>query len=171
MLKPLKLVVIALHESGHATACILTCGKVEGIEVNPDEGGVTKMRGGVQYCTLPAGYIGSCVWGGLMLFLAKDNIGAQVIAGCLVAMLLAVLFWADNWTLRFLILFFFGLIAGFWALQILTAFEGLQYFIAFMGVMSCLYRQVETFLWISLISTTILFNSCHRHTPSWAVSL
>lgn len=50
----------------HATACWLTCGKVEGLEVHTNEGGVTKFRGGQRWFITPAGYLGGafwCVWG------------------------------------------------------------------------------------------------------------
>jgi hypothetical protein len=40
---------------GHATACWLTGGKVEGIEVHGDEGGVTKYVGGWRWFIIPAG--------------------------------------------------------------------------------------------------------------------
>jgi hypothetical protein len=45
---------VFLHELGHATAAWLTCGKVTGMEVHPDEGGVTKTMGGIQLIILPA---------------------------------------------------------------------------------------------------------------------
>ena len=43
-MKPMKLIAVFVHEMSHATACWLTCGKVEGIEVHLNEGGVTKYR-------------------------------------------------------------------------------------------------------------------------------
>jgi hypothetical protein len=55
ILAPFKLITVFLHEASHATACKLTCGKVEGMEVTADEGGVTHTRGGYQWFILPAG--------------------------------------------------------------------------------------------------------------------
>lgn len=55
LLYPFKLLTVALHEFGHAAAGKLTGAKIEAIKVNPDEGGVTLMRGGNPYVTLPAG--------------------------------------------------------------------------------------------------------------------
>ena len=40
---------------GHATACWMTCGKVHGIEVYGNEGGVTKYTGGWRWFIIPAG--------------------------------------------------------------------------------------------------------------------
>ena len=46
----------------HATACWMTCGKVEGLEVHTDEGGVCKFRGGQRWLITPAGYLGGAFW-------------------------------------------------------------------------------------------------------------
>ncbi|KAA8499786.1 hypothetical protein FVE85_7371 [Porphyridium purpureum] len=145
VLLPLKLIVIALHEFGHASAGVATCAKIEGIEVNPDEGGVTRMRGGISWITLPAGYLGSNLWGALMIFLSPNEIAVQIVSGFLCAALIAVLFWADNWLPRFLVLIFLAAMAGFWALQILTSFMGLTYAVLFMGVFSCLYSIMDIY--------------------------
>merc|ERR1711951_284077 len=48
-------------------------GKVHGINVNEDFGGVTRTSGGWRVCILPAGYIGSTLWGGMFLILCYDN--------------------------------------------------------------------------------------------------
>jgi hypothetical protein len=44
VMKPMKLIAVFVHEMSHATACWLTGGKVVGIEVHLNEGGVTKYR-------------------------------------------------------------------------------------------------------------------------------
>ena len=44
-----------LAQFGHALMCVLTGGRVESITLDPDLGGLTMMRGGIQSCTLPAG--------------------------------------------------------------------------------------------------------------------
>lgn len=64
VLWPFKMLVIAFHEFGHAFAAICTGGKVESISLQPNEGGVTHMRGGWNAVTLPAGYLGSSLIGG-----------------------------------------------------------------------------------------------------------
>ncbi|XP_065618730.1 uncharacterized protein LOC112004855 isoform X1 [Quercus suber] len=56
LLKPFKLVTVFLHEASHAVDCKLSCGHVEGIKVNVDEGGTTQTRGGVYWLILPAGF-------------------------------------------------------------------------------------------------------------------
>ena len=54
-MKPLKLIAVFVHEFGHATACWMTGGKVTGIEVQSNEGGVTKYVGGWRWFIIPAG--------------------------------------------------------------------------------------------------------------------
>ncbi|CAI5968115.1 unnamed protein product [Closterium sp. NIES-65] len=92
VLMPFKLISVYLHEIGHASACVMTggkvrdvgregyastCvvtgGKVEGIEVHMDEGGVTRTRGGWQWCILPAGYLGSSFWGMVLVLCATNK--------------------------------------------------------------------------------------------------
>ena len=63
LLKPFKLLAVFVHEASHASACALTGGSVEALEVNLNEGGVTEYRGGCQAIVAPAGYIGGAVWG------------------------------------------------------------------------------------------------------------
>ncbi|KAJ1564197.1 hypothetical protein HK096_009177 [Nowakowskiella sp. JEL0078] len=75
-----QIVTVMLHELGHALAGLCTGAKILGIEVNPNQGGVTKMRGGNPYITLPAGYISSAVWGGVMVFAGFNLLASKVLA-------------------------------------------------------------------------------------------
>jgi len=43
-LYPFKLLVVLMHESGHAAATLLVGGSVEAIRINPYQGGVTLSR-------------------------------------------------------------------------------------------------------------------------------
>lgn len=51
----------------HAIAGVLTCAKIESIQLDPDEGGATRMRGGIPLITLPAGYLGSSAIGAALI--------------------------------------------------------------------------------------------------------
>ncbi|KAG8532337.1 uncharacterized protein KY384_003978 [Bacidia gigantensis] len=64
VLWPFKMLVIAFHEFSHAITSCCTGGRVESISLDPHEGGVTHMRGGISAITLPAGYLGSSLIGG-----------------------------------------------------------------------------------------------------------
>ncbi|RKP10320.1 peptidase M50B-like-domain-containing protein [Thamnocephalis sphaerospora] len=136
ILYPFKLVTVALHEFGHAAAGCCTGAKIEAIEVDPEEGGVTRMRGGSPCCTLPAGYLGSSFFGALMIFAGFDVLASKVVSVIIGICLLATLWWARNWLTRGVTLLFIGLIVVLWLVKDAV---GLKYFVLFMGVMSCLY--------------------------------
>lgn len=94
------------------------------------------MRGGNPYITLPAGYIGSCVWGCAMVFAGFNTLASKIVAGLVGAALLLTLFWARNWLARTITICFIVLIGFLWWLS--GGFY-LRYFILFLGVMSSLY--------------------------------
>ncbi|CAK0902014.1 unnamed protein product [Prorocentrum cordatum] len=71
---PLKLLVVFLHETSHGIAAVLTGGSVDHIEVSSQEGGVCYTIGGNRFLTLSAGYLGSTLWGGLILVLASRTL-------------------------------------------------------------------------------------------------
>ncbi|KAK2986796.1 hypothetical protein RJ640_011021 [Escallonia rubra] len=96
LLTPFKLITVFLHEASHAIACMLTCGKVEGIQVHANEGGVTQTRGGIYWLILPAGYLGSSFWGMVLILASTNLLTARIAAGCFGAALLVVLFVAKN---------------------------------------------------------------------------
>ena len=50
-----QVVTVAFHESGHALAGLATCAHITSVEIDPELGGLTQMRGGIQWITLPAG--------------------------------------------------------------------------------------------------------------------
>jgi hypothetical protein len=68
---PIKIFVVWLHELGHALAALLTGGQVIGIQIFPEEGGVTTTRGGWSFVILSAGYLGSLFFGALLLYLSS----------------------------------------------------------------------------------------------------
>ena len=139
VLMPFKLIVVFFHELSHALACWCTGGKVVAIEVNLDEGGVTKTVGGRMSVILPAGYLGSALWGMFFVLMSTNIVTSQIAGGLLGAALLVVLYLADNNVLRGLCVFFILLTAGFWAATLLSPWDGLRYLLLFLGVMSGLF--------------------------------
>lgn len=83
LIYPFKLLTVGLHEMSHALAGVLTCATVEKITLDPQEGGSTRMRGGIPAVssysvlekalanclkiTLPAGYLGSSFIGACLV--------------------------------------------------------------------------------------------------------
>jgi len=145
VLLPFKLITVFLHEASHATACKLTCGKVEGMEVNANEGGVTHTRGGYQWFILPAGYLGSSFWGMVLVVASTNGVTLRIAAGLLIVALVVVLVIAKNWFLRFLCLGFLAFLILIWVLQELTVVKILRYVILFMGVMNGLFSVYDIY--------------------------
>lgn len=70
VLYPIKLFVTYLHESGHALFAVLTGGKVSGIQINANGSGYALVAGGVMPIVLAGGYIGSALFGNIILYIA-----------------------------------------------------------------------------------------------------
>lgn len=64
---PLKIFVVMLHEISHGIASVATGGTIERIVLDPAEGGACYCGGGNAFLTLSAGYLGSLLWGVMLL--------------------------------------------------------------------------------------------------------
>ncbi len=73
-LYPLKLLVVLMHESGHAAATLMVGGSVDAIRISPDQGGVTLARFPPsilrEVVVSSAGYVGSAVSACVLLYVA-----------------------------------------------------------------------------------------------------
>jgi len=172
VIRPLKLVVVALHEFSHASAAWLTCGSVESMEVHGNEGGLTKTRGGNRFIILSAGYLGSAFWGMVCVIAAGDFYGVQVAAFFLSLALLISLFFARSMVLVATTVFFLLLIAGFWACTILTTFNGLRFVILLIGVMSGFFSIYDCYddllaRRVNESDATMLANHTHTSSRCW----
>jgi hypothetical protein len=70
---PLKIFVVLLHEVSHALMSVATGGSIDRITLDPMQGGACYCPGGNAFLTLSAGYLGSLLWGGLMLSAARRS--------------------------------------------------------------------------------------------------
>ena len=70
---PLKIFVVMLHEISHGIASLATGGTIDRIVLDPYQGGACYCGGGNAFLTLSAGYLGSLLWGALLLALAGAN--------------------------------------------------------------------------------------------------
>jgi hypothetical protein len=70
---PLKIFVVLLHEVSHAVAAVATGGSIQRIVLDPRQGGACYCPGGNALLTLSAGYLGSLLWGGLMISAARSK--------------------------------------------------------------------------------------------------
>jgi len=109
------MLVIAFHEFGHAITAVLTGGKVESISLDPREGGVTHMRGGISAFTLPAGYLGSSIIGALLTFCGFDIVASKIASIVLGVCFLLTLWWGKkDWLTILTILLAVGLLVACW---------------------------------------------------------
>ena len=60
-----------IHEIGHSVAALVTGGRVDGFVVNASTGGFALIAGGNPFIVLPAGYVGSAIFGSLFFYLAN----------------------------------------------------------------------------------------------------
>jgi hypothetical protein len=87
---PLKIFVVFLHEISHGLAALATGGSIRAIGLTFDEGGVCVTEGGSRFLILNAGYLGSLVWGALLLVLAARTRRSREIVGGIGAFTLVV---------------------------------------------------------------------------------
>jgi len=94
VLYPIRLFVTYLHESGHAFFAVLTGGRVTGIQINADASGYALVQGGWMPVVLAGGYIGSALFGNVILYIALVRRGWNIYLAMffLVVMLLTGIF-------------------------------------------------------------------------------
>lgn len=138
---PLKIFVVFMHEVSHGLAAMATGGSIVKIEINQHEGGLALTRGGSRFWTLSAGYLGSLLWGGVILLLAaRTRLGKVVSVFIGIGMVaITIGFGSDMFTYLFgigfgVVLILLGLflpeVVNDWILRII-------------GVTSCLYAILD----------------------------
>lgn len=106
-LYPFKLLVVLMHESGHAAATLLVGGSVDSIRISPNQGGVTLARFPPsllrEVIISSAGYVGSTISGCVLLYVAARAREGRwpLIALAAWCALVAVLYVRDGFTLLF----------------------------------------------------------------------
>ncbi len=85
---PLKLFTVLLHEISHGLAAMLTGGRFLKLEISPELGGVATTAGGWRILVISAGYLGSMLWGSLIVILASrmknDKLISLIIGGLII---------------------------------------------------------------------------------------
>src|SRR5438128_10884076 len=78
---PFRLFVTYVHETGHALAALLTLGSVRGMVIHPNGSGETYTLGGIRFIVSSAGYLGSTIFGALLLLLChRGTIAKKMLA-------------------------------------------------------------------------------------------
>ena len=101
---PLKIFVVMLHEISHGIASLATGGTIDKIVLDPYQGGACHCGGGNAFLTLSAGYLGSLLWGVVLLALAgtkrvSNHVLLTVVGGLVV--LLTALYVRNGFGLTF----------------------------------------------------------------------
>ena len=138
---PLKIFVVFMHEVSHGLAAIATGGRILEIQINPQQGGHALTQGGSRFWTLTAGYLGSLLWGGVILLLAArtrfDKAISILIGFGMVA--ISIGFGESTFTYLFGIGFGVALIAiGFYLPEAAN-----DWVLRIIGVTSCLYAILD----------------------------
>lgn len=117
LLYPIRVFVTFLHEFGHAAGALLIGGTVESIIIEPNAGGMTTTLGGNRPITIAGGYIGSALFGNIMVYVgAKRPRLVKPMTGLIIAILLitGIVWYKTVFTAVMLFLFAGGLFfAGF----------------------------------------------------------
>lgn len=67
VLYPFRMLATIMHEFGHGAFALLTGGDIMSIQINTDGSGLTWTSGGIRLFIVAGGYIGSAIFGNLLL--------------------------------------------------------------------------------------------------------
>jgi hypothetical protein len=142
-LYPIKLFVVLLHELSHAGAALLTGGEILSIEINELIGGFCQYRGGNRLVVASAGYLGSLLWGGLILIVASRTNASRKLGTLIAAMMIvAALLWIRN---TFGILYTVGSAVLLFVMCRFLPSWMVRILMQFLGTASCLYVIVDIY--------------------------
>ncbi|NJN67300.1 MAG: M50 family metallopeptidase [Chloroflexaceae bacterium] len=86
-----------VHELGHGFAAMATGGRFLQFVVRPDLSGTATTAGGVRWVVVSAGYLGSALFGGVLLIISAWGVSARrVLVGLGAALALVCLWYARN---------------------------------------------------------------------------
>ncbi|WAQ85686.1 hypothetical protein PtA15_6A314 [Puccinia triticina] len=135
---PLKLVVISWHELGHIVLSIFAGHTIKEVDIDPNVGGTVKLVQDIVPPAAPlfAGYLSSCLFGGLMVFCGFDTLASKIASIFIAMSLLGVMWWANTPASKVLTVGAIGLLVAFWFIDHAGM---LRYYVLLMGVLSCWY--------------------------------
>jgi hypothetical protein len=139
---PLKLFVVLLHEISHGFASILTGGEIRSVEITPQQGGVCRCPGGNVFLTLSAGYLGSLLWGGLMIVGAESlkNWSAWLTAAVAILVTGSTLLYVNQ---PFAAAFGIAFGAALFVVSLRAGATGNRVTLYLLGLTSCLYAVLD----------------------------
>ena len=138
---PLKIFVVFMHEVSHGLAAIGTGGRIVEIQINPQQGGHALTQGGSRFWTLTAGYLGSLLWGGIILLLAARTHLDKAISVLIGLGMVAISIGFGESTFTYLFGIGFGVVllaVGFFLPEVVN-----DWILRVIGVTSCLYAILD----------------------------
>ena len=141
VLYPLKIFVVFMHEVSHGLAAYLTGGSIVEIEINPQQGGHALTKGGNPFWILTAGYLGSLIWGGIILLMAARTHFDKTISVLIgIGMVgITIGFGSDKFTYLFGVGFGIALIA----IGLFLPEAANDWILRIIGTTSCLYAILD----------------------------
>lgn len=131
--KPVGILCTFLHEFGHAFFAIISGGSVHSLAVNVDESGVTTTSGGSPGLITMGGYVGSAVFGNLMIRFSTEKMSGNILKILCILMLITAMFLYSN-------LITTGMLVVFaLALYFLSGKRISPFILSFLGVASVVY--------------------------------
>ncbi|MFA6243164.1 MAG: M50 family metallopeptidase [Candidatus Hydrogenedentales bacterium] len=140
---PLRLLTVFFHELSHGLAAVLTGGRVVGIQIVQGEGGLCITQWGMPFVITSAGYLGSLLWGGAILFASSRTKRDRILTVALGVLLFAVAVLAVRPVFSFG--FLFSLVT---ALALIAAGRYLpdaanDFLLKLIGLTSCMYAPFD----------------------------
>ncbi|WP_419949966.1 M50 family metallopeptidase [Candidatus Palauibacter sp.] len=139
---PVKLFVVLLHEISHGLATLATGGEILAIDVTPREGGSCRCPGGNAFVGLSAGYLGSLLWGGLMIWGAERFPAFSAwLAGAIAVTVgtVTVVFVREPFAAAFGLAFAAALLVVAWR----GGWKVSRWVLTILGLISCLYAVLD----------------------------
>lgn len=130
---PIEMLCTFLHEFGHAIFCELSGGDVDSLCVNTDGSGVTTTMGGSRGFITMGGYIGSAIFGNLMIYLSSRDKYGITLKLLSFLMIFSSLIWFNN-IITTSILIGFSIL-----LYLISRTKAKSFALAFLGVASIIY--------------------------------
>lgn len=167
-LYPVKIFTVFLHEAGHALTTVATGGEVVSMVVDARQSGYVRHTGGHTVFIAAAGYVGSALFGGLLLLLStRDRWTPVIFLGLAVFFALVTLSFVRN---TFGLAFGFGtaLVFGFLSRR---PFPGMHLILDVLAVTSSLYAvyDLTDFLYFDARTDAVILAE-QTHVPAfvWA---
>ena len=143
LIQPVKIMVVLVHEMSHGFMALVTGGKILEIKIGLDEGGACETEGGLPLLIVSAGYLGSMLFGGMILYLSTRRLFVSLVYGVLTLILGAAVFTVLEGSFSRTFACSLGgsfIFLGFLAPGFLGGF-----FLRVMGTVSCLYSIVDIY--------------------------